>query len=345
MIRGAIMANINDVANEAGVSITTVSRYLNNSYPVSENSKRAIQKAIKKLNYKPNAIARGLINKKTNTVGIVVPSITKMFFPEVVKGIADQCKGKGYSIILANSESNPKEEKKMVENFLERQVDGIVIIDPKIESIPSDYYRKINDTLPLLIVNKYFLDDEITFVYNDENNGAYKATEYLIELGHRKILFLCGPPKSYPSRMKIAGFNRALKDKGEILNCNIEGNYIALNDYTSENTYKYIKENMNDIKRYSALFCASDLMAFGVIKALKSEGYEVPRDFSVMGFDDISFSSLYEPSVTTMSQKIYRLGEISGNVMIRLIQKEEVARVQVLDTELVIRDSCMKLKE
>lgn len=338
------MANINDVANEAGVSITTVSRYLNNSYPVNENTKKAIEKAIKKLKYKPNAIARGLINKKTNTVGVIVPLITNMFFPEVVKGIADQCKEKDYSIILANSENNIEEEQKMVENFMERQVDGIVIIDPKIEKIPPSYYREINSHLPLVIVNKYFNDDEITFVYNDENNGAYQAAEYLMDLGHRKILFISGPQKSYPSQVKIEGFNRALQERRSIRNNDIEGVNIALSEYTSDTTYNFIKENIDDIKRYSAIFCANDLMAFGVIKALKSEGYEVPRDFSVIGFDDISFSSLYEPSITTMSQKIYRLGEISGKAIIKLIEKEEVARVQILDTELIVRDSCMKLK-
>lgn len=338
------MSNINDVAKEAGVSITTVSRYLNNSYPVNVNTKKTIQAAIDKLNFKPNAIARGLVNKKTNTVGIIVPYITNMFFPEVVRGISDHCNTKGYDIILANSKSDGFEEKKSVENFLERQVDGIVIIAPKIEKLPASFYSKLNKTVPLVLVNKYFDDSDITFIYNDEKDGAYKATEYLLDLGHRNILFISGSQNSYSSVVKIDGFSEALKDRGIIQKNNVEDN-ILISDYTSENAYKLIKSNMDYVKKYSAIFCANDLMAIGVIKALRSEGLEVPKDFSVIGFDDISISSLYEPGITTVSQNINSLGKISGDAVIKLIEKEEVLKNQVLKTQLIVRDSCSRLKE
>ncbi|EMS72219.1 LacI family DNA-binding transcriptional regulator [Ruminiclostridium cellobioparum] len=340
------MSNINDVAKEAGVSITTVSRYLNNSYPVNVNTKKAIQEAINKLNYKPNAIARGLVRKKTNTVGIIVPYITNMFFPEVVRGISDQCNAKGYDIILVNSNSDGFEEKKAVENFLERQVDGIVIIAPKIEKLPPSFYRKLNKTLPLVLVNKYFNDKDIVFIYNDERDGAFKATEYLLDLGHKNILFISGSENSYSSEVKIKGFNKALKSRGLLQKKNSEDNdNILISDYTSENTFKLIKSNMEHVRKHSAIFCANDLMAIGVIKALRSEGYEVPRDFSVMGFDDISISALYEPGISTVSQNITSLGKVSGDAIIKLISKEDVVRNQVLNTSLIIRDSCSRIKE
>ncbi len=338
------MSNINDVAKEAGVSITTVSRYLNNSYPVNVNTKKVIQDAIDKLNYKPNAIARGLVRKKTNTVGVIVPYITNIFFPEVVRGISDQCNAKGYDIILINSNSDGFEEKKAVENFLARQVDGIVIIAPKIEKLPASFYRKLNKTLPLVLVNKYFNDKDIVFIYNDEKEGAFKATEYLLDLGHKNILFVSGSKNSYSSEVKIKGFNKALKDRGLLQNKNSEGN-ILISNYTSEDAFSLIKSNMELVKRHSAIFCANDLMAIGVIKALRSEGYEVPRDFSVMGFDDISISALYEPGISTVSQNITSLGKISGDAIIKLISKEEVVKNQVMNTGLIIRDSCSRIKE
>jgi len=338
------MSNINDVAKEAGVSITTVSRYLNNSYPVNANTKKTIQDAIDKLNYKPNAIARGLVNKRTNTVGVIVPYITNMFFPEVVRGISDQCNAKGYDIILSNSNSDGFEEKKAVENFLERQVDGIVIIAPKIEKLPAVFYKKLSKTLPLVIVNKYFSDNEITFIYNDEEDGAYKATEYLLDLGHKNILFISGSQNSYSSVVKINGFNKALQEKG-LNRKNSDNNNVLISDYTSENTVKLIKSKMDYVKKYSAIFCANDLMAIGVIKALRSEGYEVPKDFSVIGFDDISISSLYEPGITTVSQNITCLGKISGDAILKLMAKEDVLKNQVLKTQLIIRDSCLRLKD
>ena len=338
------MSNINDVAKEAGVSITTVSRYLNNSYPVNVNTKKVIQDAIDKLNYKPNAIARGLVRKKTNTVGVIVPYITNIFFPEVVRGISDQCNAKGYDIILINSNSDGFEEKKAVENFLARQVDGIVIIAPKIEKLPASFYRKLNKTLPLVLVNKYFNDKDIVFIYNDEKEGAFKATEYLLDLGHKNILFVSGSKNSYSSEVKIKGFNKALKDRGLLQKKNPEDN-ILISNYTSEDAFSLIKSNMELVKRHSAIFCANDLMAIGVIKALRSEGYEVPRDFSVMGFDDISISALYEPGISTVSQNITSLGKISGDAIIKLISKEEVVKNQVMNTGLIIRDSCSRIKE
>jgi len=338
------VSNINDVAKEAGVSITTVSRYLNDSYPVNVNTKKVIQDAIDKLNYKPNAIARGLVNKKTNTVGIIVPYITNMFFPEVIRGISDQCNAKGYDIILANSKSDGFEEKKSVENFLERQVDGLVIIAPKIEKLPAIFYKKLSKTLPLVLVNKYFDDNDITFIYNDEKDGAYKATEYLLDLGHKNILFISGSQNSYSSVVKIDGFSQALTDHGLIQENNVSDN-ILVSDYTSENAYKLIKDNMDYVNKYSAIFCANDLMAIGVIKALRSEGHEVPKDFSVIGFDDISISSLYEPGITTVSQNINYLGKVSGDAIVKLIAKEEVIKNQLFNTQLIVRNSCSRLKE
>ncbi len=338
------MSNINDVAREAKVSITTVSRYLNDSYPVKEKTRKTIEAAIKKLNFKPNAIARGLVNKKTDTIGIIVPFITNLFFSEVIEGIANQCKLKGYNIIIANSEGKGAEEKKIIENYIARQVDGIVIVTPNIESLPVSYYEEINGTVPLLIVNKHFQNDRIAFVYNNEEDGAFKATEYLMSLGHRNILFISGARNSYSSMVKIEGFNKALKAGKLIEGDAAEGDVLESN-YTSESTFDLVKKNMDRIKKYSAIFCANDIMAIGAIKAIRSEGFLVPKDFSVIGYDNISIGALYEPGITTVSQNIGSLGETSGRTILGLVEKKEVPRIQVLATELVTRDSCAELKE
>ena len=331
--------SIKDVAKEAGVSITTVSRVLNNSYPVNEQTKQKVLEMVEKLNFQPNAIARGLVSKRTHTIGISVPYITNMFFPEVVQGIADQLKRIDYSLILSHTQGNGDEEMKVIQNFLNRQVDGIIIIDPFIESVPLDFYHEIHAQVPTVIVNKYFPSDELVFVINDEKQGAYEGTDYLLRLGHRKLVFISGFD-GYASNVKREGFLQALVDQRIA-----DDDYLILEgDFTSEGTYRLLKKEMKRIKNYSAIFCANDLMAIGAIKALRSQGYQVPQDFSVLGFDNIGISSLFIPGITTVSQNIYDLGRVSGQTIIKLLDQKKVPAQHVLKTSLVLRESCQEAR-
>ncbi|TCL61481.1 LacI family transcriptional regulator [Hydrogenispora ethanolica] len=331
--------SIKDVAKAAGVSITTVSRVLNNSYPVNEQTKQKVLETVDKLNFQPNAIARGLVSKKTHTIGISVPYITNMFFTEVVQGIADQLKRIGYSLILSHTQGDGDEEMKVIQNFLNRQVDGIIIMDPFIESVSPEFYREIHAQIPTVIVNKYFSSDELVFVINDEEQGAYEGTDYLLRLGHRKLVFVSGFD-GYASNVKRAGFMKALAHH----RIPDEDYLILEGDFTSEGTYRLLRKELKRLKNYSAIFCANDLMAIGAMKALRSQGYQVPQDFSVLGFDNIGISSLFIPGITTVSQNIYDLGRVSGQTIIKLLEGKKVPSRHVLKTSLVIRESCQEVK-
>ncbi|NLK97318.1 MAG: LacI family transcriptional regulator, partial [Epulopiscium sp.] len=181
---------IADVAKYAGVSITTVSRVINNNYPVKEETRQKVEEAIKELNFKPNYLARSLIGKSTHTIGVIVPSITNLFFPVVVKGIEKVCSQKAFSLFLCDTDGKEESERIQMQNLLEKQVDGVLVIDPRYENIENGFYEECAKKIPLVLINGYHRGIRCNFVLNDQEMGALQALEYLIKLGHRDIAFL-----------------------------------------------------------------------------------------------------------------------------------------------------------
>ena len=334
---------IEDVAKEAQVSITTVSRVLNNNYPVKESTRKKVEKAIAKLNFTPNSLARGLIRKRTYTVGVIVPSMTNLFFPEVVKGIED-CMGQNeYTLFLCDTKSEPEYERRHVERLKERQVDGIVVIGPMSENIKSGFFEALTKEVPLVLVNGYHRGVRCNFILTDEEMGTLEALEYLQALGHRDIAFLRGE-QIYSYDVKEEIFTRVMKQSNiPVMQENIlvipQGNSVETVDMSRDMVIRRLEKGNPP----TAIFCCNDWMATGAINAAKHLGVRVPEDFSIIGFDNIVISQLSEPKLTTIDQTMLKLGQGAAALLLEVIEGkkgEGSLKKVILETKLVKRNSC-----
>ncbi|MEA4960922.1 LacI family DNA-binding transcriptional regulator [Lutispora sp.] len=334
-------ATINDVAREAGVSITTVSRALNNNYPVSKEAREKIEKAVERLNYKPNIVARSLVLKKTSMIGVIIPGITNMFFPIIVEEIDNILRTKGYSLSLCNTRGDCKTEVDLVENIILRGMDGIIAIDPSFENIQNGYYEKINKIIPTIIINANSEEYKCNFVSYDEEAGTVEAFDYLFKLGHSRIAFIRGD-KSYSYNLKEKMYKRIIKEKElkyqKIINVGM-GNSIEVVNKT-ETSFKKLLDTQ---ERPTSVFCCNDLMALGVINACNKAGLCVPEDISVIGFDNTLLSDVSHPKITTVDLNMKEIGRIAALELVSIISRGISCRKKtVLDTKLIIKESCSR---
>lgn len=335
--------NIKDVAREAKVSMSTVSRVINNNYPVKQETRERVENAIKKLKFNPNTLARALINHNTKTIGVLVPSIDNLFFPTVIRAIENVLRKNGYSIYLCDTDDKAKQEVFYIKSLMGRQVDGLICIDPKTENMKSGFYEEISRQIPLVCINGYNKNINCNFVLNDQESGAKQAMEYLIEMGHKNILFVRGR-KSYSYDLKEDVYLEILKKKKlskykKIINIGDGNSYETVN-----NTMDIICEELKESKPPIAIFACNDLMAMGVLNACKKMKLDVPGDVSIIGFDNIVITRMVEPQITTVDQNMYLLGENAGKMLLDIINdnNERIGMVK-LNTRLIIRGSCRKL--
>ncbi|MBU3154593.1 LacI family transcriptional regulator [Clostridium estertheticum] len=336
-------ASIRDVAREANVSMSTVSRVINKNYPVKEETKIRVEKAVEKLNFSPNILARSLICQNTKTIGILVPSIDNFFFPTVIKAIEYELKINGYSIYLCDTADNASEEIKYIRSLMGRQVDGIIVIDPKTENMKSGFYEMVGKDIPLVSINGYNKDIDCNFVLNDEANGAMQAMEYLFKLGHENIIFVRGK-ESYSYDIKENVYIKFMEENKLTVQKKIidigEGNSYD----TVGGTMNIMRKELENLKAPIAVFACNDLMALGVLNACKKMNLDVPKEVSIIGFDNIYISNIVEPKITTVDQNMYLLGENAAKMLLDLIDNnnQKVSRIK-LNTKLIIRDSCSNI--
>lgn len=340
-----LTVTIEDVAREAGVSITTVSRVVNDNYPVKIETRQRVEEAIKKLNYRPNPIAVSLVRKTTNTIGVIVPGISNMYFSDVVSGIEKYLKEYDYDVFLVSEVKDAKSEKKYVNKFIDRFVDGLIVLDPKTENIISGFYSDVSKKIPLVLVNGYNKGIDLNFVISIQEKGFCEAMEYLINLGHKKIAFVRGE-KSYSYDLKeniYKGYMDRIKSPYIIIDTD-DGNTIEV----VKNTENKIVE-INDryrIGRDITAFCAcNDLMAFGILNGCSNLGLSVPKDASVVGFDNIMISEMSNPKITTVDQNMKTLGKKAAELIVKTIKNENKKPQKVfVDTLLIKRESCALVK-
>ncbi len=323
----AIKITINDVAKEAGVSITTVSRVMNGNYPVKKETKEKVIAVIEKLNYKPNDIAVSMVRKKTNMIGVIIPSITNMFFSTLVKGINDVLYRENYTMIMLQSNGN---EKELVEKLLARQVDGIIVFDSDI-SKNNKYYKKVSKIYPLIFLNTF--DESFSTVSSNQEQGTILALEYLKKLKHEKILLVRGIEDGYSYNLKEEIYSTLVED-GTIL-------YVenSNKDDAIKNTKDVVKKFYKHNKDYSSIFCSNDLMAIGAIEGLKELKLKVPKDISVVGFDNIFLTELVTPKITTIDQNSYELGRLSAENIIKKTINNGKINIKI-KSKLIERESC-----
>lgn len=327
-----------DVAKLANVSVATVSRVMNQNYPVNVKTKARVQKAIDELHFIPNMQAREVKKRKSKTIGVIVPSVDNMFFPEVINGIEHYLMEESYSLLLSFSKNSKEKEQECVRTLLSRNVAGIIIADANTSNVESGFYEEFIKSTPITFINGDSSNPEFSYVQCDEQDGANKALAALWAKNHRDIYFIRGE-HSYSYDVKERAYREFLATHKSEGNSHIvlvgEGNSTHVIDVTQAIMSEKLKQ-----KECSAAFCCNDLMAIGVLNACKEAGLSIPEDFSIIGFDNIILSKLVEPKVTTIDQNMYELGNQAARLIVDNIRAENrVNKKVILHATLIDRET------
>lgn len=329
-------ATIVDVARAAGVSVATVSRVVNGNYPVKNETRERVQHAIDALQYVPNVQARELNMQRSSTIGVVVPGLYNMFFAEVIDGIEKNMRREGFSLLLNCAQNDPELEIECIKTLVSRNVSGIIVISPNTQGMRETFYRQLVKRVPLVFINGYRRIPNVSYVTNDEALGTQQALEYLMGLGHQRILLVRGE-HSDSYTVKENAYRSFLTEKG----CFHEEDIIDIGEGNSVETVTSARDRLLAVlpeTQATAIFCCNDLMATGAIKACKELSLRVPQDMSVLGYDNITLSRLIEPEITTMDQNMFQLGSNAAAVLVEMIHGGKSKRI-TLENTLIVRES------
>ncbi len=312
--------NIKEVAKAAGVSVATVSRVLNHPDSVADKTKEKISAVMEEMGYQPNWFARGLNLNKTHTIGLFVPDILDPSYMEIAKGVEDIAHQKQYTALLCNTENDLEKERKYVKTLLERKVDGIVFISSLLEQEDLEAIQKQN--VPVVLVGQKKPVANIPMVQFDCNLGAKKAVEHLIDLGRVRIACLHGRTPKEENEQKIAGYQEVLAKNGLSHNPNFLGEVenTIFGGYVGARRLMAGKERPEHPEVPDAIFVTSDVMAMGVIDALKGMQVAVPEEVAVVGFDNIRVSSLVEPKLTTIEKPLHNMGLSAMRMLVDIME-------------------------
>ena len=329
------MATIKDVSKLAGVSVATVSRYLNKNGYVSKEAEQAIQEVIEKLNYRPNTIARSLAGKKTATIGLMVPDILNPFFPEIARAIEDAANSHGYNVMLCNTDNDNEKEQQYITTLLHKQVDGIIISS---YTITPDHLQELKkQSIPVVLMDNVFSSDSVASLTVENYRGGEMAVEHLLDKGCRKIAHICGPSTVTSSRERTAGFENASRGSDWFA-----PSLIGYSDFSVKGGYNTMNDLLIQHPDLDGVFASNDLMAAGALKAIQESGRTVPTDVKVIGFDGISLE-MVNPELSTIAQPIYELGKTAMDTLIGLIRNEtDIVMDRVFPVTLIEKQSTMK---
>ncbi|WAW14326.1 LacI family DNA-binding transcriptional regulator [Peptostreptococcus equinus] len=333
---------IKDVAREAGVSISTVSRVINDSKPVTNEVKQRVLDIIKETGYVPNPLARSLVTKKSQLIGVIVPEVTDTFSAEILNGIEEISKMYDYDILLANTYSEKEAELKNINLLRAKQVEGIVMICWDIDQEVVNVLE--NSGIPAVFISKTSRDIDIYNVSTQNYPAAKEMTKYLIDKGHKKIaLMLTGNENAELADERLEGYKSALKENKIKFDSSIVK---TMSGTTYEAGYASTKELLSESKEIPhAIFASSDEVAIGVINACFDLGYKVPEDISVAGFNDVKLAKIYRPKLTTVYQPLFDIGAVAIRMIIKMVKGEEIEDKKVtLPFKIVERESVIDRK-
>ena len=312
-------ATIKDVAELAGVSISTVSRVVNNSKPVSPAVRRKVLEAIEELDYKPNQVARSLVTKKSNLIGIVLTDIGNYYIARMVRGMEEIGRMYNYDIILSSSYGNSNREIELLKLLKGKQVEGIVFVSENFDKNVLATIEELN--IPSIYLNKYYKNQSLPSVSIDNFQAAYKMTEYLQGLGHEKILYINDNNNHEDSieRIKREGYKKSVEEKGlkEYI-LSTEGLKLEDGYSIGNSVVKLIKD-----ENITAVFCNQDEIAIGLINYCYDNNIKVPEDISIAGFGDTELASIYRPGLTTIREPYYDIGAVAIRRVIKEINEDK----------------------
>lgn len=328
---------LKDVAKAVGLSPSTVSRVLNHHPDVASHTRRKVEQAIENLGYTPNILAKDLRLETTKTIGIVISDISNPYFANVVRGAENAARQRGYSIILCDTAEQYELEKESVELLLKKRVVGL-LLTPVNEKI-INLLRLKGQGVPFVLVARYLSKVVTNYVVSDDALGGYLATQHLIKKGHKRILHLGGPPSLSDAWDRLAGYKRALLENGIAFDQNLVK---TVSTVTMDEAYSLMNTVLSDEKvNFTAIFCFSDYLAMGAIRAIRERGLKIPTNIAVVGYDDVEVASLLEVPLTTIHTPKYRLGKRAVEILIDhlLQEKSETPKQLVIKPSLVVRKS------
>lgn len=333
---------LKDIANKAGVSISTVSLVLNNRPSrISLSTNKRIQEIADELNYHPNNLALGLLNKTTYAIGVIIPDLNNLFFSELCSSCESEARNQGYSISIACSDEHYSQDLNYIDIMLANQIDGIIYAQSAStdkETSQNIYNRIINSSTPFVAVDRFADLPLVKSVSLDNEKGGYLATRHLLELGHKRIGCLTGQQSNETTRARYRGYCKALLEAG----IKLEARFIIEGDYSIESGYNALSSLRG--QGISAIFCFNDMMALGVYRACKTYGIKIPEDLSVIGYDNVIVSDLVSPPLTTISQDPGEIGRQSIKTLISIINKEDNIKNTVFTPVLKVRASTQNIK-
>lgn len=330
-------ATLRMVASEAGVSASTVSRIINGTVNVSDGLKHAVEAAIAKYNFRPNAAARGLALGKTLTIGVVAQAIDSPFYGEGLRGIEACLRQRGYAPLFMSGNWHEDDEDRCMREFIGRGVDGIIVFAGRLSDAKLKSYAK---EVPVVVTGRRLKSKGLFSLQIDDREGAMLAVRHLVELGHRRIAFIAGSENHPDAVERLAGYRTALEEA----QIGFDPNLVAVGDWHEEGGLRATLGLLDSKTRFSALFCINDQTAYGACLALFRRGLSIPGDVSVVGFDDLPSSAYRLPPLTSVRQSIGELGEQSAQAILQLIAGQRT-RVTPPPVALVVRESTVKLKK
>jgi LacI family transcriptional regulator len=328
-------ASIYDVARESGVSVFTVSAVVNNKSHVGKGLRERVEAAIRKLNYRPNLIARSLANQRTHTIGMIVPDIGNPFFPLVVRGAEDAAQKHGYNLLLCNSDDSLDKEEKAIELLLSKRVDGILLTKAAGDFRPQLRQMIKEVDIPFVLVMRTYPKLTKDAVLTDDYHGAYEAVSHLARAGRKRIALISGPLKVSNAKERWQGFHDALKAEG----LPYEEDLVIEGDYRLESGFRAGHSLFS--RRPDGIYVANHLMTIGLLQAAEEMGLRCPEDFGLVSFDDYPWLGIFRPRLTTVELPKHQLGMEAAELLIKRITGDDSKPVvRKLQPELRIRESC-----
>ena len=331
----AANATIKHVAREAGVSVATVSRVMNQSALVAEGTRLTVLEVATRLGYVPHSGARSLITNRTSTIGVLLPDLYGEFFSEVIRGIDQASRKHGYHVLVSSSHADQREIEAVLRSMRGR-VDGLILMVPDIQVKPA--MALLPEHFPVVLVNCSDTTDLHDAVSVANHDGAYAMVQHLMAQGHRRIAIITGAARNFDAAERLRGYRAALKDAGVALNPALE----VAGDFSEGSGFRAAQGLAARAERPTAIFASNDAMAIGALAALRGSGLTVPDDIAVAGFDDIPMSAYVEPPLSSVHVDISALGERATVRLLEALQRSNghPPRREILPTTLVVRRSC-----
>jgi len=332
---------IKDVAKRANVSIATVSRILNNQPGYSEKTKAKVLEIINELGYQPNAVARGLINRRTHTIGILFPSLSSLFSGKLLSGVEKIAHEKESSVIACHTQSKGSKTMKYLHMLNEKRIDGLIFTSELLKEEYYEYIKKIGIPAVLLATESFAFP--LPYVKVNDHHASYAAVQYLIKKGHTKIGMISGIPSDpIAGKPRIQGYEQALED----YQLEVNKDYIARGDgFKFEEGKAAFKQLITKSPDLTAIFCASDELAIGAISQAYEMGLNVPDDVSIIGYDNLQIAEMSVPPLTTVAQPLEKMGEVATNLLFKMLEESTEVESKIMSHQIIERGSVKTLNK